>query len=240
MTPFLGSLSFYFLVPAVAFALGGSIAIFRPPETKVNSAVQHLAAGLIFAAVAVELLPEEKGRRPLAVIIGFGLGTVVMLLLEWLIEKTGRSEHDAGLGGMSMAIFVAVDIVIDGVLIGLAFTLGSKQGLLITSAMSIEFLSLGMTTLASLQETGMSRKEQLGTAFGLAILPLIGVVAGVAGLRGMADIGISLLIAFAIAALLYLVTEELLTEAHKYGDTRFGAAMFFAGFLLMFVIDMAT
>lgn len=42
---------------------------------------------------------------------------------------------------------------------------------------------------------------------------------------------------FGLAALLYLVTEELLVEAHDVKETHHAAAMFFVGFLTLIVID---
>ncbi|MEX5714912.1 hypothetical protein IC615_09625 [Serratia ureilytica] len=45
-------------------------------------------------------------------------------------------------------------------------------------------------------------------------------------------------LAFGLIALLYLVTEELLVEAHEGGkETPFAAAMFFAGFLLLLLLE---
>ena len=35
---------------------------------------------------------------------------------------------------------------------------------------------------------------------------------------------------------MYLVTEELLVEAHERGETASGSAMFFVGFLLFMVL----
>ena len=43
---------------------------------------------------------------------------------------------------------------------------------------------------------------------------------------------------FGVAALLYLVTEELLREAHEERETALGTAMFFVGFLAFLVIGM--
>lgn len=41
-----------------------------------------------------------------------------------------------------------------------------------------------------------------------------------------------------LIALLYLVTEELLVEAHEGGkETPFATAMFFAGFLLLLLLE---
>ena len=48
------------------------------------------------------------------------------------------------------------------------------------------------------------------------------------------------LLSFGSAALLYLVTEELLVEAHEEPETPLSTATFFAGFLLLFVLQLAT
>jgi ZIP family zinc transporter len=82
-------------VPSVVFCLGGLWAVLRAPGPKLNSAVQHLAAGLIFAAVAVELLPLEKGKSPLMVVVGFAVGTLFKLFLELLVEQV-RSDAVGG------------------------------------------------------------------------------------------------------------------------------------------------
>ena len=46
------------------------------------------------------------------------------------------------------------------------------------------------------------------------------------------------LAAFAAAALLYLVVEELMVEAHEEGETTSGSVMFFVGFLVSLVLSM--
>ena len=44
-------------------------------------------------------------------------------------------------------------------------------------------------------------------------------------------------LAFGLVALLYLVTEELLVEAHETPDRPWVAAMFFVGFLLLLLLE---
>lgn len=46
------------------------------------------------------------------------------------------------------------------------------------------------------------------------------------------------MLSFGSAALLFLVTEELLVEAHEVSETAARTAMFFAGFLLFLVLGM--
>jgi ZIP family zinc transporter len=43
-------------------------------------------------------------------------------------------------------------------------------------------------------------------------------------------------LAFGAAALLYLAVEELLVEAHEQAETTLSAAMFFTGFLTIYVL----
>lgn len=47
-------------------------------------------------------------------------------------------------------------------------------------------------------------------------------------------------LAFGAAALLYLVTEELLVEAHEATETSVLTAMFFVGFLVIFILEGLT
>lgn len=65
----------------------------------------------------------------------------------------------------------------------------------------------------------------------LGVSLLCGSVFGntIVGIPGHLSVGI---LGFDIGALLYLVAEELLTEAHEVEDTPFITAMFFPGFLL--------
>ncbi|NWP75002.1 transporter, partial [Escherichia coli] len=46
-------------------------------------------------------------------------------------------------------------------------------------------------------------------------------------------------LSFGLMALLYLVTEELLVEAHARRDTPLISAMFFIGFLVLLLIEEA-
>lgn len=48
-------------VPAAAVIVGGVVAAVRTPGPKVQSAVQHVAAGVLFAALATELLGGMPG-----------------------------------------------------------------------------------------------------------------------------------------------------------------------------------
>ena len=67
----------------------------------------------------------------------------------------------------------------------------------------------------------------------------MGAVAGTFLFRGMAPMWLTGFFAFGLVALLYLVTEELLVEAHEKPETPFATAVFFVGFFLLIILDQA-
>src|SRR5581483_12124560 len=85
----------YAAVPVAAMAIGGTVAVFRTPSAKTRSLIQHFAAGLVFAAVAVEVLPDLMHyHAPAWAAAGLTLGAATMLFIRWLTEskdENGRS-----------------------------------------------------------------------------------------------------------------------------------------------------
>lgn len=226
----------YTLIPVAATVAGGVIAAYRPPSSRQRSYAQHFAAGVVFAALAVELLPSViHEHAPFAALAGFALGTALMLLLRWLTEKSNGQEARSPLGLIAP---VAIDITIDGLLIGIGFAAGAKEGKLLTVALSLEVLFLGLAVAASLSKAGASRERIIGTTCVLAFLLAAGALIGTSLLGGLKGPALEAMLSFGCAALLYLVTEELLVEAHEVPETSFTTATFFIGFLLLLMLDM--
>lgn len=73
---------------------------------------------------------------------------------------------------------------------------------------------------------------------GLALLLAGGASGGAILLAGLSGAPLAVVLAFGLAALLYLVTEELLVDVHEVPETMPATATFFAGFLLLLLITM--
>jgi ZIP family zinc transporter len=217
------------LIPVAAVLLGSLVAVTRRPGEAVVSAMQHLAAGVVFAAAAVEILPQVMHERsPLATFIGGTIGIIVMLSLK---AVEGRAK-----GPVAMLAAVGVDILIDGLMLGLAFVAGGKVGMLLTIALTLEVLFLGLTVTNELGETIQSKARIVAITAGIALLLPIGAALAtpVAMFRPVVVAGF---LSFGLMALLYLVTEELLVEAHEKPDTPLISALFFVGFLGLLLIE---
>lgn len=237
MNTTLSTVMMYAALPALAVLVGALVAIVQQPGAGVRSAIQHFAAGTVFSVVAVELLPDLMHRHmPWPTFIGFTLGVVFMLTLKWLSDR--QEKNGDARGTRELIAAMGVDTVLDGALIGLSFAAGVKQGLLLTIGLVLELLFLGVSCGTSLRGAGQSAARIVLTAGMLGIALLAGAGLGAITLTAVTPVYIDALLAFGVAALLYLVTEELLVEAHEERETPFQTSMFFLGFIVLFMIDM--
>lgn len=216
-------------IPLAAVILGSLVAVTRRPSASFISAMQHLAAGVVFAAAAVEILPQVMHEAsPVATFVGGAMGIIIMLSLKAL---EGRAK-----GPVAMLSAVGVDILIDGLVLGLAFIAGAKAGLLLTVALTLEVLFLGLTVTAELGETVKSKARILAITAGIALLLPVGAALATP-VAFLSPVYVTGFLSFGLMALLYLVTEELLVEAHEKPDTPFISAMFFVGFLGLLLLE---
>lgn len=238
MTTVLPQALSYTMLAVVAAMVGGLVAVYRAPGPQMESNIQHFAAGVVTAAVAAELLPDIHERTPVVVVVGFAIGVAAMLGVHELskrIEKRGVGGQYAGAAGL--LITVGIDMVIDGVLIGVAFVAEPDTGVIIAIALTIEVLFLGVAGVVALPTAmGTARKLAVPAAFGLLLTT--GVTVGVIALGGVTGPPIAIVLAFGAAALLYLVTEELLVKAQRVPETPVSTTLFFVGFLSIFLLDM--
>lgn len=227
--------------PITVGMVGSWLATKRTPTPRQRSYVQHFAAGVVFAAVALEVLPDVvHNRAPIAAVIGFSLGVALMLLIRSLAARGGvkGDAETKGKGAGGLVATVAVDIFIDGLLLGIGFSLGAAQGALLAVALAAELLSLGLSVTTALISSGTAKRRAFTVSSLIFSLFAVGSLGGYTLLSGLSGAALEVLLSFAAAALLYLVTEELLTEAHEVPETPFTTAMFFVGFLFIMVIDM--
>ena len=233
----------YALVPVCFTILGAALGVFWPTVRRLRSHVLHLAAGVVFAVVAGELLPEIQ-RRALVrdVVLGFALGIGTMLLVERLLDRMrGSGERAAGSQGMvatSLLVAVGIDFLLDGLLLGVGFAAGTRIGILFAVAEAAEQLSVGLALASEMTRAGVARARVMLVVSGLGCLVFVSAGLGATALSGLSGGRMELVLSFGLAALLYLVTEELLREAHEEPETTMGTAMFFVGFLAFLVIEM--
>jgi ZIP family zinc transporter len=233
------------LIPVVLLTTGGVIGLIRPPGAALKSVILHFAAGVVFSVVAVELLPDMiRIHDPKSIIIGFIAGITAMLLIKYYTGKLADKEATEKTSDKTLPwgilIAIGIDLLLDGLLLGIGFAAGAKEGILLALALALECFSLGMATVTTLQESSLTKKRIVFILFCLGGLFIIGSVLGLYLLHYTGDKVLELILSFGSAALLFLVTEELLVEAHEEKDSPFFTAAFFGGFLIFLILGMVV
>lgn len=231
------------LIPVFTMLVGGIVAIYKRPNGNIRSLILHFAAGVVFSVVAVELLPDViKEHKPVQVVIGFALGLITMLLIKKFTEEKEETEVITSAGKLPISLLVAigVDIFIDGLLLGIGFSAGSTEGMLLAIALSVELLSLGMATATELSQNKLTKQKSITVIALLSIVFFASAVLGATLLHNLSDSAMEIVLSFGLSALLFLVTEELLTEAHKEKETVWHTSAFFIGFLLFLILGMVV
>ncbi|MEQ1637825.1 MAG: hypothetical protein ABL903_14165 [Methylococcales bacterium] len=225
-------------IPAGIALLGGGMAAVWKPSQATRSLIQHFAAGVVLAALAVELLPEiEREHAPGLVLIGsFAMGSLFMFAMKlWTLKLEHKATQKSSTGiniGLLLATFI--DVAMDGFIIGAGFAAGGTTGMILALGLSVELLFLGLS-LASDTIKGW-RIVRISGALGLTVFLFALLGNGLLAESPHAVIGGVL--SFSAAALLYLVTEELLIEAHEVEEQPVATLVLFSGFLVFWSIQI--
>lgn len=226
----------YTLIPMGLALLGGFVASVYIPKPKLVSTLQHFVSGIVIGAVAVDLIPKILGKSsPWTIGFGFVIGGATMLLLHelahFLADKEGKSGIPIGLiaGG-------AIDLLIDGILIGVSFLAGAASGILIAISLSLCAFFLNLTISSTLTKKKVNKGVQTIFVILVALMLPLGAAIGGGVVSQFPPSILFETIAFGVAALLYLGTEELLAEAHEVHDTAWISSAFFIGFLVILLL----
>lgn len=223
-------------IAAMALFIGGIISIIKKPNAKLRSAVLHFAAGVIFSVVSIELLPDIMAKHDaIEIATGFGAGVLLMLAIRYFLELKKEQKGEAGFP-TAFLIIIGIDLLIDGILMGIGFVTSEEIGVFLAIALSVELLALGMATSITLGNSKVNRKKIVITILGLSVLVLSSTLLSAVLLAGISASVLEVILAFGLAALLFLVTEELLVEAHESKQNPWLTASFFGGFLLFMLL----
>mmetsp|Transcript_46226 Transcript_46226/g.118774 ORF Transcript_46226/g.118774 Transcript_46226/m.118774 type:complete len:411 (+) Transcript_46226:2-1234(+) len=145
-----------------------------------------------------------------------------------------------------LVLAVLIDSIVDGMLIGLAGSVSLQSGWLMAIATAIEMGFLGFSFACAAADPAM-RKGGLPLKLLVLGLPPVAMVAASSAVALFASdvqdkpvfVG---MMAFALAALLFLVVEELLLEAHeKEGSDEWHISVWlYVGLLLSICLDVAA
>jgi ZIP family zinc transporter len=249
---------FVFLMTCLGSAL---VFFFRKPSHKnIQTVFLGFAAGVMISASAFGLLApaiEEAKKQGfpgwIPAAAGFTLGVLFLLLLDKLIPhlhpETNRTEGLSSSRKRTTLLVSAVTIhnIPEGMAVGLSFALAAQNAAdpaAYGAAIALA-LGVGLQNFPDGAAVSLPLKRE-----GIKTIPafLIGCISGlVEPLFGMAMVLIASsiapimpwLLAFAAGAMMYVVVEELIPEAHLGEHSHTGTLSVMAGMVLMMILDVA-
>jgi ZIP family zinc transporter len=246
--------TFASLMTALATALGALPVLHRRaiPDAA-RDALLGIAAGVMLAATffsliepAIEMLQLRHGSRSLAAVylsMALTAGAASVALLErWLANAYGWDGCGDGAPIRQVWVFIAavtLHNIPEGIAVGVGFGSGDMaHGTAIATAIGLQNMPEGLAVALALVSHGYDRRR----AFLAAVLT--GAVEVPAGLLGAAAVSLFQPIlpwamAAAAGAMLFVVVDELIPEAHSHGHRDAGTGGFIAGFIVMLMLDVA-
>ena len=215
---------------------------FDVPHVVVSAALQF-AAGVVAALVAFSLMPPAvRLSPPLATVLAFFIGGALYVFFERFAAGAPATESPDGEAAISLGLYagILVDLLIDGMVIGVGSTLSLGTGILLALGMAISTLPLAFVTIATAKRQGMpaSKRQLLGFLFFGCII--FGAIVGYGLLRNQPDSIRLILIALASGFLITLVTQGLIPEANREGEPGFAGILFIAGLSMYALLTLTV
>lgn len=245
------------LIPFIGTSLGSAMVFFLKKE--MNERVQKIllgfASGVMIAAAIWSLLQPAIDSYTnflswLAPAIGFIVGIIFLLLIDYLVPHMHIDSEEEGLKNnkfsktFKMMLAVTIHNVPEGLAVGViigSFITGnvSREAMLALSiGIAIQNFPEGAIISMPLKETGLSKMKSffLGVLSGI-VEPIAGALAILLATFVTAILPYTL--SFAAGAMMYVVFEELIPEANSGKHSNLATIGFAIGFVLMMVLDVA-
>lgn len=243
-------------------ALGAALVFFF--RRNVSGGLQRIflgfAAGVMIAAsvwsLIIPAVEEAQAQGKIGWIPaagGFVLGVLFLMGLDYLLPhlhpgaKEPEGVHSKMKRTTLLVLAVTLHNIPEGMSVGLSFALASQHAedpTMLTAAMTLA-LGIGIQNFPEgaaislpLRQEGMKRWKAFlyGSLSGI-VEPIFGILTVL--IAGSISPLMPWLLSFAAGAMMYVVVEELIPEAHLGEHSNTGTLGVMVGFLVMMVLDIA-
>ena len=192
----------------------------------------------MMAIICFDLIPEAIEMAGLArTIIGTLSGVILMLLCDSVVKKRNINTRNNSLlnTGIIVGIGLALHNFPEGLAIGSGFGASIKLGYSLAIAILLHDIPEGLSMSIPMKNGGMSKIKALNYTF------LSGVTTGIGAFFGalagqISKAMISICLAIAAGAMLYIISGELIPESNKLYSGKLSTI----GNIIGFVIGMGV
>ncbi|MGD0167200.1 MAG: ZIP family metal transporter [Gaiellaceae bacterium] len=201
-----------------------------------------LTGGVVVAVALFDVLPEaiDTVKDSDLVTTLVGVGFLVFFLAERFVILHHRDEDEqikahAQVGALGAAGLSAHSFI-DGLGIGLAFSVNTSIGLLVFMAVVTHDFADGFNTVTFVLRQSENRRQAIRWLAADALAPLIG--ASVGSSLSISQHHLGYLLSLYVGFFLFIGATDLLPHAHEHPSTK-KVFLTVAGFAFVFVISLA-
>ena len=230
---------------AIATVTGGYLAMKSKDRLHL---VLGLSAGLLLGLVAFDLLPEifelntQEFLHAPAASVALIAGFLLLHFYEQIFgshepaESDYRHDHDhsSSIAGTFGALAMGGHVFLDGIALGVAFSVGNNLGVAVFIALLVHAFSDGLNTVSFLIKSGSWGKKGVWLLGVDAIARISGAAIGSS--FAVNDNFVGLYLALFAGIVIYLATSHILPEAHSRHKSRYTIMATIIGVLVMWAL----
>jgi ZIP family zinc transporter len=242
----------YSTLAGLATSLGAVIVvIYGRPKPRILSGMLGFASGIMLAIAAMELLPAALSMGTVFLTAGgFVLGAALMAVLDVALPHVHlgacKVEEDFTPSNgimpdpqlMKLGWFIAIGIglhnIPEGLAIGAGYLNSPAMGLAIVVGLAFHNIPEGMATACPLLLGGMTPWRIVLLTLLVGMMTPLGTLIG-AFLFSAGEAFVAMAMAFAAGAMIYIVSDELIPQSHKYHSHTANAGLLL-GFLIVLIL----
>ncbi|SDU79825.1 zinc transporter, ZIP family [Microlunatus sagamiharensis] len=209
-------------VAAASLLVGAVLALLRTWRAGLIGGVLAFGAGALISSVSFEL--AQEGLRlggPLPVAIGIAVGALAFFFANRAVDRIG-GRKGGGAGGLPLAVGALLDGIPEQAVLGIGLASGEGVSVALLVAIFVSNLPESIGSASDMRANGKGRGVVLGLWAAVAVVCALATLGGyalasVAG--GQVRAGID---AFAAGALLVMLIDSMVPEAHDKAGNRAG------------------
>jgi ZIP family zinc transporter len=245
------------LVLLTALGVGGATVFgaiigfaFKNISHKFSDIVMSFAAGIMLAASVIGLIipsVEYGGKYGIIItVVGIFIGAVCLNLIDKLVphlhKLAGVDSEEHRATNLSKVILFVTAIAIHNLPEGIAAGVGfgsddTNQALLIAIGIALQNIPEGMIIIPPMIASGIKPSKTFLIAAFTGLVEVVGTFIGYFAVS-IASFLLPFALAFAGGTMLYVVSDEMLSETHGDGHQRGATYALLVGFCIMLVTDI--
>jgi ZIP family zinc transporter len=216
------------VIASSSLTIGSLLTFWLKPGRRIIGLIMAFGAGTLISAIAYDLVEEAADSgRTLALAAGLALGAITFFIGDWWVDRAGGAHRKRSSGqqaeGSSFGIFIGtlLDGIPESFILGASLVAGNGVSVAFLLAVFISNLPEAMGATTGMIAAGWPQRRIIGIWLAVTGVSALAAALGYA-LTSLRSLDNVLAQSFAAGALLTMLSDSMLPEAHENGGNAVG------------------